>query len=87
MGLIVALTGIAHLAVLTRYGWHRDELYYVVSGHHLAFGYPDQLPLAPLLARGASVAGLAGLRLVAVAAQLGSIVVKVPLSIVRRSPR
>ena len=32
VGLIVALTGVAHLAVLTRYGWHRDELYYVVSG-------------------------------------------------------
>ena len=81
VGLIVALTGAAHLAVLTRYGWHRDELYYVVSGHHLAFGYPDQPPLSPVLARAASgVAGLAGLRLLAVAAQLGCILIAAALA-------
>jgi 4-amino-4-deoxy-L-arabinose transferase-like glycosyltransferase len=80
VAIITAITGAVHLAVLTRYGWHRDELYYVVSGHHLAFGYPDQPPLAPVVARVAAGAGLAGLRLVAVMAQLGCILLTAALA-------
>jgi len=40
-----------HLATNSTLGFHTDELYYLNSGNHLAFGYVDFPPIVPLFAR------------------------------------
>ena len=40
-----------HVGFSSRFGYFRDELYYAACGQHLAWGYVDHAPLAPLLAR------------------------------------
>ena len=49
--LVVAVAFAALVATADRYGYHRDELYFLASGRHLAWAYPDQGPITPLLGR------------------------------------
>ncbi len=66
------------MALSSRYGFHRDELYFLDSARHPQASYVDQPALAPLLARvslslfGVSVAGL---RLWAALAAAGTVTV------------
>ena len=41
-----ALKLVLTASVLTRYGWFRDELYYIACSKHLAWGYVDQPPFS-----------------------------------------
>src|SRR4030095_10222222 len=42
---------LVHLLTNMRYGYFRDELYYIACARHLDFGYVDQPPLSILLLR------------------------------------
>jgi Dolichyl-phosphate-mannose-protein mannosyltransferase len=50
VAVVAALVFVELMLFAGRYGYHGDELYFIVAGSHPAFGYPDQPPLVPLLA-------------------------------------
>lgn len=74
---IGAATSMLLLATSGRGGWFADEVYFVQAGHHPSWGYADQPPLVPLLARALDSAfhgSLVGLRLpVALLTGLGAV--------------
>jgi len=49
--LVAAGTTVLLVAFASGYGYHRDELYFLAAGKHLAWAYADQGPLTPLIAR------------------------------------
>ena len=73
---LAAIPFVLHLLAANRYGFFRDELYFIVCGRHPAFGYVDQPPLAPLLAAGSQLFGrsLWLLRLIPAVFQVGAVV-------------
>nr|BBG91924.1 glycosyltransferase [Streptomyces sp.] len=48
---LAAAYGLVLLATSAHYDYKGDELYFLVAGRHLSWGYADQPPLLPLLAR------------------------------------
>ena len=75
---MAGVLGLVLLSLGARYGYHRDELYFRVAGRHLAWGYPDQPPLLPLIYR--AIIGVFGdslilLRLPAALAAAGGVLI------------
>jgi hypothetical protein len=71
------------MAVSARYGYQRDELYFLQAGRHLAFGYVDQPPLTPLIARISAAVfdnSLAGLRVFSALALAALVVLSAVMS-------
>ena len=58
VGLLAVVVGALVAATSNGYGYHRDELYFRLLGAHPAWGYVDQPPFTPLLAR--AMTGLFG---------------------------
>jgi dolichyl-phosphate-mannose-protein mannosyltransferase len=50
---LAAFKLVLHLLLAGRYGYFRDELYFLDCGRHLAFGYVDHAPLIALVSRAA----------------------------------
>ncbi|MBI5092467.1 MAG: glycosyltransferase family 39 protein [Candidatus Hydrogenedentes bacterium] len=45
-----AIKLVLHLILNSRYGYHRDELYFLACAEHMDFGYVDHSPLVPWIA-------------------------------------
>ncbi len=80
-GLLIA-KALLHLPGLFRYGYFRDELYFLDCGRHLGFGYVDHAPLVGLYAKVALLLGgsLPALRILSLAAGVGVVALTVLLA-------
>ena len=67
-----------------RYGWHRDELYYLASARHLALGYVDYPPVTPAIARLVQVAAPESVAAVRFASVLAGALVVVLTALIAR---
>jgi 4-amino-4-deoxy-L-arabinose transferase-like glycosyltransferase len=47
--LLAAFAIVLQMATNGRYGYFRDELYYIALSHHLAWGYVDLAPMSPFV--------------------------------------
>src|SRR5260370_39791498 len=77
--ILLALANLAlHLYAGRRYGYFRDELYYIACSKHLDWGYVDQPPMIARITRLARLLfghSLLGLRLLPALATSGLIVI------------
>ncbi|MEO7921906.1 MAG: glycosyltransferase family 39 protein, partial [Thermoanaerobaculia bacterium] len=82
LGVLVAVKLALHLATANRYGYFRDELYFLDLGRHLAWGYVDTAPLIALYARVALLLGgsLVVLRTIAALAGAAKVVLTLLLA-------
>ncbi len=79
---LIGLTGAVALVAVTapfmsRYGWDRDELYFLSAAHHLALGYVDFPPLIAVvgwLVDKLAPGSLVALRMVSLAAGAASVI-------------
>lgn len=75
-GYFAAIAAAAHVLTNGRYGYFRDELYFLACSHHLAAGYVDFAPLAAWLLRleefffGASLQAIRSFTVLAAAGEL-----------------
>jgi hypothetical protein len=79
---LVAAKLAIHLPLLGRYGYFRDELYFLDCGRHLDWGYVDHAPLIGLVAKGALLLGasLPALRIFPALAGAGLVALSVLLA-------
>jgi Dolichyl-phosphate-mannose-protein mannosyltransferase len=85
VGLLLAFAGAklaVHLLTGGRYGYFRDELYYLDAGRRLAFGYVDFAPLVALFAKFGLLLGgsLHAIRLIPALAGAGVVALAVVLA-------
>jgi len=52
--LVAGAVTVVLVAFASGYGYHRDELYFLAAGQHLAWAYADQGAVTPLIARATS---------------------------------
>jgi hypothetical protein len=81
---VAALQALVLILLAGRYGYHRDELYFLAAGRHLAWGYPDQPVLAPLIARLASAVAPSSLVVLRVPSALAMVAVVVLAAVIAR---
>jgi 4-amino-4-deoxy-L-arabinose transferase-like glycosyltransferase len=83
--LVASAVPIVLLALAGSYGFHRDEMYFILAGRHPDFGYVDQPPLTPLLSAAATqLLGTSPLAIRILPALVGALGILICASMARR---